>query len=316
MNSALLTRSGLSLDRLASLVALADARGVSAAARGDPARQSQFSRQLKELEAFFGVALVERRRGVFRLTPAGRELVEIARTALTRLEDFGRRSSVQPIEVHLGAGESVLVWWLTPRLGPLLERHPEFAFSLHNLQSSEIIAQLRDGRLDLGILRRAAVAPGLASLALGEATSALFLPRERLPKAGPASLERLLGELPLALLEGSHAVNEALTAWADEHGVRLNLRWRCTSLVQAAAAVQHLGMAAVLPVWAESAFAPGQVVRLELPVLASLNVPLRLVWSRRQAAVRPFLSSLAKALAASLTHAAKEPSHRPAGTDA
>lgn len=66
MNRPLLARGGLSLDRLASLVALADARGVSAAARGDPARQSQFSRQLKELEAFFGVALIERRQTAVR----------------------------------------------------------------------------------------------------------------------------------------------------------------------------------------------------------------------------------------------------------
>lgn len=302
MNRPLLARSGLSLDRLASLVALADARGVSAAAQGDPARQSQFSRQLKELEAFFGVALIERRRGVFRLTQAGRELVEISRVALTRLEDFGQRSSAQPTEVHLGAGESVLVWWLTPRFGPLLERHPEFAFSLHNLQSTEITARLRDGRLDFGILRRAAVAPGLASLPLGEVTPALFIPRSRLPESRPVVPERLLGEVPLALLEGSHAVNEALTAWADEHGVRLHLRWRCTSLVQAAAAVEHLGMAAVLPAWAEATFPPDRVARLELPVLASLNVPLRLVWSRRQTAVRPFLGALAKPLAASLTN--------------
>lgn len=61
MNRPLLARGGLSLDRLASLVALADAHGISAAARGDPARQSQFSRQLKEFETFFGVALIERR---------------------------------------------------------------------------------------------------------------------------------------------------------------------------------------------------------------------------------------------------------------
>jgi DNA-binding transcriptional LysR family regulator len=97
-------------------------------------------------------------------------------------------------------------------------------------------------------------------------------------------------------LEGGGAVHEALAAWAAEHGVTLNIRLRCTSLVQAAAAVGQPGMAAVLPVWAASAFAPGEVSQVRLPFLSSLETPLRLVWSKRQLGVRPFLANLAKEL--------------------
>jgi DNA-binding transcriptional LysR family regulator len=300
MSSPLLARSGFSLDRLASFLTIADAGGLSAAARGDAVRQSQLSRQLKELEEFFGVPLIERRRGVFRLTPAGRGLVEIARPALTRLEDFERQCRAEKTEVHLGAGESVLVWLVTARLSSLLAGEPGLAFTLHNLQSEDITTRLRDGRLDFGILRGSPVPAGLLHAPLGKVEQTLFVARAVVGKGPRASVARLLGRVPLALLEGTNAANTALFEWAAANGVGLNVRLRCTSLVQAAAAVEHLGMAAVLPTWAESAFPAGRVTHLDLPGLQSLTVPLHLVWSKRQAVVRPFLGALAKTLAEAL----------------
>lgn len=303
MSSPLLARSGLSLDRLASFIAIADAGGLSAAAQGDAVRQSQLSRQLKELEEFFGAALIERRRGVFRLTAAGRALIEIARPALTRLGDFERRCGGQFTEVHLGAGESVLVWLLMPKLKPLLEAEPKLALTVHNLQSEEITTRLRDGRLDLGILRHSAVTAGLQSLPLGEVEYALFVPRAAFPQGRAATPAQLLSRLPMAVLEGSSSVTAVLEEWAAENRVRLNVRLRCTSLVQAAAAVEHLGMATVLPLWAAAGWSAGSVARLHLPPLQTLQTPLRVVWSRRQAAIRPFLAKIAKQVVAASTSA-------------
>ena len=56
----LFTVSGLSLDRLRTFLRVAEAGNLAKAAKGDTTRQSQFSRQIKELEAFFGVALTRR----------------------------------------------------------------------------------------------------------------------------------------------------------------------------------------------------------------------------------------------------------------
>lgn len=106
--------------------------------------------------------------------------------------------------------------------------------------------------------------------------------------------------MPLTLLEGNHATNEAVAAWATQYGLRLNVRLRCTSLVQAAAAVVHLGMGAILPTWAESALPARGVTRFELPVLRTLKASLRLVWSKRRVEVRPFLKELARQLTEAL----------------
>ena len=52
--------SGLSLDRLRTFLRVVEAGNLSKAASGDTTRQSQFSRQIKEMESFFGVALTRR----------------------------------------------------------------------------------------------------------------------------------------------------------------------------------------------------------------------------------------------------------------
>ena len=311
MSSPLLARSGLSLDRLASFVEIADASGLAAASEGDPVRQSQLSRQLKDLEEFFGLSLIERRRGVFRLTEAGQGLYDVARHALTQLDDFERRCNHQSADVHLGAGESTLVWLVVPRLQHVFAGAPRAAFTLHNLQSEEISARLRDGRLDFGILRRTADVGDSQSLPLGEVRYALFLPQRDLANGQAESLSRLLSRLPFAALEGNNAATQMLSKWTERRRGRLNIRLRCTSLVQVAAAVADLGMAAVLPCWCERAFTSRDVTRVELPALKSLATPLRLVWTRRQAAIRPFLGSLAKELAAALTQPTRTPQRSP-----
>jgi DNA-binding transcriptional LysR family regulator len=48
----LFARSGLLLDRLRTFPAVAGAGNLARAAKGDPTRQSQFSRQVNELEGF------------------------------------------------------------------------------------------------------------------------------------------------------------------------------------------------------------------------------------------------------------------------
>ena len=62
MFNELLSEGGLSLDRLKNFCAVAEAGGIARVAGGDPAKQSLYSRQLRELEQFFGAELTRRAR--------------------------------------------------------------------------------------------------------------------------------------------------------------------------------------------------------------------------------------------------------------
>src|SRR5512136_216027 len=99
MFAELLSESGLSRDRLQSFCLVAEAGGVTKAAKGDPARQSLFSRQVKELEEFFGVELVRRKGRGVALTASGERLHLLAREQLLALSDFKKAATGQPLKL-------------------------------------------------------------------------------------------------------------------------------------------------------------------------------------------------------------------------
>ena len=84
----LFTVSGLSLDRLRTFLRVAEAGNLAKAALGDVTKQSQFSRQIKELEAFFGVALTRRVGRRIEITQEGNQLALIIRRQFRELDDF------------------------------------------------------------------------------------------------------------------------------------------------------------------------------------------------------------------------------------
>lgn len=81
---------------------------MTKAATDDPARQSLFSRQVKALEEFFGTELVRRKGRGFVLTPAGERLNGVSRECFASLWNFKSECQGLPVEIVIGAGESVI----------------------------------------------------------------------------------------------------------------------------------------------------------------------------------------------------------------
>src|SRR5439155_3104406 len=138
----LFAQSGLSLERLKTFREIVAAGGITAAAGGDSNRQSQFSRQLKELEKYFGAELLKRGRGPVELTDAGQRLYEIIGHTLSALNEFRLTCAGQPVELIIGAGESVIQWLLLPRLSGFSNAHPRLTVTFQNLKTDEILKQL------------------------------------------------------------------------------------------------------------------------------------------------------------------------------
>src|SRR6185503_14361179 len=128
--------------------------GITAAAGDDSNRQSQFSRQLKELEKYFGVELLKRGRGAAVPTDAGKRLYEIVGHTLSALDEFRVTCAGQPIELVIGAGESLIQWLLLPRLSGLSAAHPRLAVTFQNMKTDPIVAGVLDGSLDFGVVTR------------------------------------------------------------------------------------------------------------------------------------------------------------------
>jgi DNA-binding transcriptional LysR family regulator len=286
--------SGLSLERLKSFAHIVAAGGITAASRDDSNRQSQFSRQLKELERYFGAELIKRGRGPMKLTEAGEQLHRIISHAFGSLQEFCRHCANRPVELSIGAGESLIQWMLLPRFPRLMAEHPQLTVSFHNLRTDDILKQVADGTLDFGVVTRTNSDRQLESAPVGQLEYALFVPGEFMRNNSQKATVDLIGRVPLALLQGTDTVRHALEKLTLQRGLKLDIRLRLSSYPQLAAAVQSLKVAAVMPTLAAASLPPDRIRMIRLPFLDSLSRRVALVWNRKASEVRSSITPYAK----------------------
>ena len=301
MHETLFAKSGLSLDRLRSFHEIVCAKGIMAAAGGDPSRQSQLSRQLRELEVFFGVELIRRGRGPQKLTAAGLELHRLTGKFLGALGDFLGECANAPVELRVGAGESLVQWWLLPRLGKQPASDGTWTFAFDNLRNDEMVERVLDGSLDMAVTLRESLDSRLCAQPLGRLEYAMFVPRRLLVvKDGKAS-RRLLHQLPLAVLVGGEGILKAVEAEAERTKSELNIRLRLSSYPQMATAVREGLVAAVMPTLARAVLPESEVTQITQPFLNRLSRRIHLVWNRSVVEVRPVIAKAGGRLKEALT---------------
>src|SRR5512137_411003 len=144
MFARLFAESGLSLDRLKALLEVGAAGSIVKAANGDPVRQSQYSRQIKELEDFFRTKLIERQGKGTRLTSSGKELARISRFFMLGLSNFQRGCLAEEQTFRIGASATFIHQFLLPVLcgATLHEGGPTFATEV--VSDEEIERRLHD----------------------------------------------------------------------------------------------------------------------------------------------------------------------------
>ena len=174
---------------------------------------------------------------------------------------------------------------------------PRLAVTFQNLKTDEILKQLVDGVLDLGVVSRFEAQRVLVSAPLGKLEFRLFAPATLLPANERLKLSsEILGQMPLAMLDGSAGIRQAIEQEAQRVGAKLNVRLRFSSYPQLAQAVASLEVAAILPQLAESAFEGKAVRTVSLSFLSQLSRQVCLVWNRRVAEVRPAIAKYSRLL--------------------
>ncbi|MFP4592624.1 LysR family transcriptional regulator [uncultured Ralstonia sp.] len=146
----------LSLDRLRTLVTIADLGSFAAAAQALHLAPPTVSLHIAELEQRIGAPLLLRRRGQVRPSGVGETLVARARRLLTdaeqALDDVQRQ--VQGLEgrVRLGASTGAIAHLLPQALETLGRTHPGIDVQVAVLTSQETLARLVGGTLDVGLV--------------------------------------------------------------------------------------------------------------------------------------------------------------------
>lgn len=144
------------LRALECLVALVDARSVTAAAASLHMSQPALSHQISGLERELGTAVVERLPRGVRVTAAGRAAAEEARVALRAAEravQVGRQVGVgRGGRLRIGCVETMTAWLLVPVLRHWRSRHPDVRLELAEFTSSDrMVGVLASGGLDLAV---------------------------------------------------------------------------------------------------------------------------------------------------------------------
>lgn len=237
--------SGLSLDRLRSFLKVAEAGNLTTAAQGDAVRQSQYSRQIKELEGFFGVALTRRVGRRIEITEEGRRLAMVVRRQFSELDEFRESMAGRCVRVSFGVQGSVLEWLLIPRLAEMSRVLGHTIIEAEQMRTMDVVRAVADGRHDFGIVREDALPPEMKRQRLGSVGYAVFT-ANALWKKSSSAIE-LLANAPVAELLPGGQFTQRWQQWLDQSKLRPQVVARVSSFTDLAHVVRQGNVAAVLP---------------------------------------------------------------------
>ncbi len=213
----------ISLDRLRTLVAIADHGSFAAAARLLSLAPPTVSLHIAELESRIGAPLLSRRRGNVRPSAVGEMLVERARRMLAEVEsaldDVSRQVQGLAGRVRLGASTGAIAHLLPQAIARLSKHRPDIDVQIVVLTSQETLARLAQGKLDVGLVALPqAPVEGLAIRPWRRDPVMAFLPADwRSPaRVTPA----WLAAQPLILNDASTRLSRLTSEWFALGGYR------------------------------------------------------------------------------------------------
>ena len=285
----LFAESGLSLDRLKALLEVGQAGSIVKAAEGDPVRQSQYSRQIKELEDFFRIRLIERQGRGTRLTPGGRELARISRFFMLGLSNFQRGCLAEEHVFRIGAGATFTREFLIPAIAGGETGGATYATEIAGTEEME--RRLHDLTLDFGVVGTESLSRPLQTRSLGSWNVGLWIPvgLGLGEKDGLAAFEA--GGLPLILAKSELEVL----------GVVIPPKQRtflvCDNFLEARIALDGGKAAAILPQFLMSGPETGLFQEVHVPKLESVSGSYSLAWNPRLLRLNPHAAKRRDAIA-------------------
>jgi DNA-binding transcriptional LysR family regulator len=292
----LFSERGLSFDRLKVLIEVHDAGSIAQDAPGDSVRQSQYSRQLRELSEFFGCEVARRRGRLLKLTAQGERLADLAREHLRALGDFRAECRAESVDYTIAAGDSLLQWLVIPRLGAFATRKQTARFATVNLRTKDIVQQLIEGRIDFGIIRDDAVTNELKSAPLGELTFVAVVPAALVKTSRKPTLKEIFAELPVAAQTTDGQFTQRLREIAAELKVEFRPSLACQSFPQTMSAARSGAFVAFVPKLALTELSEKSHLIVDAEPLKKLRRRLVLAWSPRVVSVRPGAARLLEQL--------------------
>jgi len=298
----------MNLKDLKYLVALADTGHFGKAAERSFVSQPTLSAQLKKLEEYLGVKLVERQPKNVQLTDVGKQVVIRARRMLDEGEAIISlaRHNTDPF-----AGKLKLA--LIPTIGPYLlprvmqkirKALPQLGLMLYEHQTEPLVKRLRDGEIDVGIVALPIAHEGLESRALYEEAFTVALPNHHALAAKAAIKVQDLEGQTLLLLEDGHCLRDQALEVCSRINVREAEDFRATSLeTLRQMVVAGLGITLLPETAVESPFGSQRGLTIRQFAKPAPTRTVGAVW-RKSSTREPAISAVCDVLAAVMEHRA------------
>lgn len=279
--------------------AVAEAGTITAGARAVHLSLAAASARLLALEQAVGAVLMQRAKTGVTLTDAGCTLLRHAGRLQHEMDALhaGMAAHARGLRctVRLLCNTAAICEHLPPLLGPFLAAHPLLDVELRELDSLQVLLELRRGRADLGIVADHVATDGLSTRAFREDRLVAVLPAARAHGRQRAVAFAELLELPFVGLPAEAGLSRFLHQRAQQHGRALHLRAQVPGLDALMRLVADGVGAAVVPALTAERLA-GPQVRIR-PLIDAWAKRRLLVCCRQAQELTPGAAALLDALA-------------------
>ena len=233
------------------LRAVADKGSFTAAAKVLNVSQSAVSRQVILLEEELGEPLFLRLGRKVRLTSAGTAFLDLSRRVLADVRDTTASIVEQQQQLagtlHLGGGMTVCLHVFPALLKEFRKRHPKVEIKVTTGATPQLLAGLRSGSLDVGLLTLPVEGSDLVQVpVMREELLLVMPPAHKLARLRRITPQDLVGQ-PLVLFERGSSTRRVIDEMLQRDGIRPRIVME-TENVEILKALTMIGMGlTVLP---------------------------------------------------------------------
>ncbi len=214
-------KTPLTLQHLDTLMDVVRLGTFSAAAERAQLSQPAISQQIRQLERYFGMRLLERSGRSVRPTDAGRLVLQSAQRIRDELETV--QEAIQPFRagsagrVRLGTGATACIYLLPPILRALKRQIPGLEVVVRTGNSPDMQRLVEENALDLALVTLPASGRALETTPVFTEDLLAVFPAEEAPP-GPVTAATLAAR-PLVLYEDAGHTRQLIDRWFRAAGI-------------------------------------------------------------------------------------------------
>lgn len=230
--------------------------------------QPAVSQSLKQLEKSLGVTLFQRASKGVRLTQEGKLLFSHVEKGYAQIEQgvekLQQMQNLELGEVHIGASDMTLRFYLLPYLEKFHEKYPDIKVIVTNAPTPETLELLREGRIDFGVVSTPFDwQENVKAVMVREIEDVFVAGRRFLPYKNKMLDFQELEKLPMIFLENNTSTRSYMDRYLAGMGVELQPEFElATSDMIVQFALRSLGVGCVVRDFAKEALESGLLFEL------------------------------------------------------